>query len=316
MYIYWNIKLWNFNVSKELVVKDNALINASYNLDTTEQRLILLAIVQARELSRGIDAHTILEVHAQHYMKQFNVDRHAAYEALKNAANSLFERKFSYKGIHEATQKEKVIKSRWVSKIAYVDTAGILELVFAPDVIPLITQLERSFTSYELKQISSLSSKYAIRLYELLIQWRSVGKTPLFPIDDFRFKLGLNSDEYQIMGNFKKKVLDLALTQINEKTDIVATYEQHKSGRTITGFSFSFSSKNKKLNEKLSLKKLSEKQINLFANKLAHYDVFASQKAEAGETYRDLEKRLLVELEDPEILGRYADTLKDLGLEF
>lgn len=67
-------------------------------------------------------------------MKQFNVDRHAAYEALKNAANSLFERKFSYKGIHEATQKEKIVKSRWVSRIAYVDSAGILELVL-PDII-------------------------------------------------------------------------------------------------------------------------------------------------------------------------------------
>lgn len=34
---------------RELVVKDNALINASYNLDLVEQRLILLAIVEARE---------------------------------------------------------------------------------------------------------------------------------------------------------------------------------------------------------------------------------------------------------------------------
>ena len=42
----------------ELVVKDNALINASYNLDTVEQRLILLAILQARETKTGIDANT------------------------------------------------------------------------------------------------------------------------------------------------------------------------------------------------------------------------------------------------------------------
>jgi hypothetical protein len=39
---------------KELVVKDNALINASYNLDLVEQRLILLAIVEARESGRGL----------------------------------------------------------------------------------------------------------------------------------------------------------------------------------------------------------------------------------------------------------------------
>ena len=41
----------------ELVVKDNALINASYNLDLTEQRLILLAIVEARESGKGINAN-------------------------------------------------------------------------------------------------------------------------------------------------------------------------------------------------------------------------------------------------------------------
>ena len=36
----------------ELVVKDNALINASYNLDLTEQQLILLAIVEANKGNR------------------------------------------------------------------------------------------------------------------------------------------------------------------------------------------------------------------------------------------------------------------------
>ena len=303
-------------MKNELVVKDNALINASYNLDTTEQRLILLAIVQARELSKNVDANSTLEVHAHHYMKQFNVDKHAAYEGLKNAASNLFERKFSYKGIHEGTQREKIVKSRWVSKIAYVDSAGIVELTFAPDVIPLITQLEKSFTAYELKQISSLTSKYAIRLYELLIQWRSVGKTPMFALDDFRFKLGLAEGDYIKMANFKARVLDTALNQINELTDIIASYEQHKNGRVISGFSFTFTTKQQpKEVTYTKAKKLTDKQIQFFAHKLAHYDPFASQKAAVGESYADLEKRLLIELQDVETVGKYAGVLKELGLE-
>jgi len=302
-------------VKNELVVKDNALINASYNLDTTEQRLILLAIVQARELSKDVDANSTLEVHAHHYMKQFNVDKHAAYEGLKNAASNLFERKFSYKGIHEGTQQEKIVKSRWVSKIAYVDSAGIVELTFAPDVIPLITQLEKSFTAYELKQISSLTSKYAIRLYELLIQWRSVGKTPMFDIDDFRFKLGLAEGDYTKMANFKVRVLDAALNQINELTDIIASYEQHKNGRVISGFSFTFTTKHQPKEITHKAKKLTEKQIQFFANKLAHHNPFASQKAARGESYADLEKRLVTELQDPEVVRKYADFLKELGLD-
>ena len=50
---------------KDLVVKDNALINASYALDLVEQRLILLAIVEARESGRGISATGPLHVHAE-----------------------------------------------------------------------------------------------------------------------------------------------------------------------------------------------------------------------------------------------------------
>ena len=41
-------------MKNELVVKDNVLINASYNLEVTEQRLILLAIINARETGNGI----------------------------------------------------------------------------------------------------------------------------------------------------------------------------------------------------------------------------------------------------------------------
>jgi plasmid replication initiation protein len=67
----------------ELVVKDNALINASYNLDLVEQRLILLAIIEARESGKGINANDPLTVHAESYINQFNVHRNGAYKALK-----------------------------------------------------------------------------------------------------------------------------------------------------------------------------------------------------------------------------------------
>ena len=51
-------------MKNELVVKDNALMNASYNLEVTEQRLMLLAIIQARKTGKGITADSKLEIHA------------------------------------------------------------------------------------------------------------------------------------------------------------------------------------------------------------------------------------------------------------
>ena len=70
----------------DLIVKDNALMNASYNLDLVEQRLILLAILEARESGKGINANDPLTVHAESYINQFGVARQTAYQALKMPA--------------------------------------------------------------------------------------------------------------------------------------------------------------------------------------------------------------------------------------
>ena len=307
-------------MKNDLVVKDNVLINASYNLDVAEQRLILLSIVRARETGQGITAESKLEVHASDYMDHFKVDKSAAYEALKGAVDNLFNRYFSYKE-QRNDGTEFVVKSRWVSRVAYASNAAILELTFAPDVVPLITRLEQQFTSYQIKQVGQLTSKYAIRLYELLIMWRSVGKC-LFSIDDFRFKLGIADNEYQSMSNFKSRVLEPAIKQINEFTDIKAEYLQHKSGRTITGFEFKFKLKNQPPKEKKISKDqntidmftgMTPKQILLFAKKLAHDDQFGGRVGEVGESREDLERRLIDLLVDPKNLVKWADDLKRLG---
>ena len=104
--------------------------------------------------------------------------------------------------------------ARWVSRIKYIDDSATLEITFAPDVVPLITRLEQHFTSYQLKQVSQLTSKYAIRLYEFLIAWREVGKVPQIEISDFRNRLGLLESEYTAMSDFKSVCLNHQLNKL------------------------------------------------------------------------------------------------------
>jgi len=299
---------------KEIIVKDNALINASYNLDLVEQRLILLAIIEARETGKGINANDALEVHASSYINHFNVEKHTAYTVLKQAADDLFERRFSYQFTNTNGNNE-YVKSRWVSEIRYVENEALIKLIFAPSVVPLITRLEQHFTSYELKQVRQLSSRYAIRLYELLIAWRSTGKTPIFELTEFRNQLGIADDEYKRMELFKRRVLEVAISQVNDFTDIVVKYEQHKKGRTISGFSFDF--KQKQERKKIDIKKsvLSDKQLDLFANKLAYDSAFSSQFSEPGESYDNFAKRIKEQLKDPVNLDKYLEYLDSLGLK-
>lgn len=304
-----------------LVVKDNALINASYNLELTEQRLVMLAIINARELGQGITADSKLEIHASDYAKLFNVSPDASYKALKEAVNNLFNRQFSYTAEYKKTGKVGIVRSRWVSRIFYVDDLALLEITFAPDVVPLITRLEEHFTKYEAKQVAHLTSKYATRLYELLIAWREVGKTPTLELQKLRKNLGVEDDEYQRMHHFKSRVLDSAINQINEHTDIKATYEQHKQGRTITGFSFKFKQKQQ---QKVETKrdpntpdffvKMTDAQRHLFANKMSEMPEMGKY-SQGTESYQQFAIRIADMLLDPEKFRELYPCLEKAGFK-
>ena len=303
---------------RELVVKDNALINASYNLDLVEQRLILLAIVEARESGKGINANDPLEVHAEGYINQFGVHRNTAYQALKDACNDLFARQFSYQKINERGNIENY-RSRWVSEIGYVDNEAVVKLIFAPAIVPLITRLEEHFTKYELQQVSNLSSAYAVRLYELLIAWRSTGSTPIIELSDFRQRIGVLDTEYKRMERFKTSVLELAIKQINEHTDITVKYEQHKRGRSISGFSFTFKQK-KKDNPSIErdpntldlFSKMTDAQRHMFANKLSELPEMG-RYSQGTESYPQFAVRIAEMLKDSEKLKEFAPMLEKVG---
>ena len=55
------------------------------------------------------------------------------------------------------------------------------------------------------------------------------GKTPV-ELGEFRKRIGVLDTEYIRTDNLKMRVIELALKQINDHTDITATYEQHKKG--------------------------------------------------------------------------------------
>ena len=303
---------------RELVVKDNALINASYNLDLVEQRLILLAIVEARESGKGINANDPLTVHAESYINQFGVHRNTAYQALKDACNDLFARQFSYQKINERGNIENY-RSRWVSEIGYVDNEAVVKLIFAPAIVPLITRLEEHFTKYELQQVSNLSSAYAVRLYELLIAWRSTGSTPIIELSDFRQRIGVLDTEYKRMERFKTSVLELAIKQINEHTDITVKYEQHKRGRSISGFSFNFKQKKKDSpsierdpNTLDLYSKMTDAQRHMFANKLSELPEMG-RYSQGTESYPQFAVRIAEMLQDSEKIKELSPYLKKVG---
>lgn len=228
----------------DLVVKTNRLNTATQNLSLSEIRLMQLAIVDARETGKGLSTDKPLTISASRYAEAFNVTRQTAYEAILKAEKTLFDRRFSF-----LDTDNRMVKSRWVQRVKYLDDEASIEVILTFDVVNEVTRIdgyEQFFTQYLLEQTATLKSAYSVRLYELLVQWKTARKTPVFDIEVFREQLGVNPTDYERVYDFKKNVLDVAVKEINKKTDIHTSYDQVKRGRKIIGFKFVIKEKPKK----------------------------------------------------------------------
>lgn len=230
---------------KNEVVKTHRLNTAIQKLSLAEIRLMQLAIVDARETGKGIDTVTSLAIHASRYAEVFNVTRQTAYEVLIEAENSLFKRYFTFLDERDG----KPVKSHWVSQAKYLENEAIIEIMLTPAVVKEITRIDAKeaktlFTRFALEQVAPMNSVYSVRLYELLNQWKQAKKVS-FELGVFRGQLGVEVNEYKAMSDFKKRVLNLAVNEINEKSDLKVSYEQVKKGVAIVGFKFKVLTKDK-----------------------------------------------------------------------
>ena len=308
-------------MKKDLVVKTNRLNQAFQVLSLAEFHIVQLAIVDARDTGTGLTTDIPLRIDALRYADVFGTTRQNAYMRMKEAEETLFNRRFSF-----FDEDGKLVKSRWISQVKYLDNEGAIEIVFTPAVVQGISRIngvKEFFTQYLLSQTAQLKSVYSSRLYELLIQWRSTEKTPIINLEDFRAQLGIEENQYKLMSDFKKRVLDLAINDINEKTDIKVTYQQHKKGRSISGFSFNFKQKKlaaKSLENKRDLdtidlfSKMTDKQCHLFANKLSELPEM-SKYSQGTESYQQFAIRIAEMLQDSEKFKELIPLLKKVGFQ-
>lgn len=302
------------NMSDE-VVKTNRLNTALQNLSLIEIRLVQLAIVDARETQTGITADKPLRIAAKRYADMFDVDMNTAYDVLLSAESTLFERRFSF-----ISERGNPVKSRWISQVEYIKGEGAIEITLTPEVVKEITRIDGAktpFTKYLIEQIASLNSVYSVRLYELLIQHRTNKDDPVFELEIFRGQLGLGVNNYKRLCDFKRRVLDHAVNEVNEKTDLNISYMPIKKGRTVIGYKFKVDEKPKaKANKQLAqFKELSAKTIDFFSVKLANDHEFGSKYAGVGEPTDKFAIRIKNELKDVKNQQKWLSDLMRVGFE-
>ena len=220
-------------MNKELeVYKSNALMDASYRLTPSEQGIILSCISQIRKDEEVTD-QTLYKVSVSNYIALTGADPNSAYRDIKNAALRLRGRMVKIynlpNGGGKVKNKRQVLITGWVQSIIYSDDGGEVSLRFSHDMLPYLTNLSRCFTKYRLKDVAKMSSSYGIRLYELLKQWGSIGEKEI-SIEELK-KAYQIEEKYKAIKDFKKYVLEPAVSDINAHSDLSVTWEQRKTGR-------------------------------------------------------------------------------------
>lgn len=95
----------------------------------------------------------------------------------------------------------------------------------------------RLYAKLDLFLMKSLESKHTIALYELLKDYQNLGKL-LISIEWFRKIMAIKDSQYTSITMMKRKVLDVAVSEINQKTDLIVDYTIVKESRAISWINF------------------------------------------------------------------------------
>ena len=296
-------------MDKNQVVKSNQVIEASYQLSAVEQRIVLAAISRIPK-NQPITDDELYPVSVNE-LQLLGVHEKTAYRDLKEGINRLYERSI------KLSVDDKSIKMRWVQEVQFLDSQSVIGIRFSKPILPFISNLSREFTKYALSDIAGINSGYGIRIYELLVQYRQIGKREI-SVDNLRTMLELGK-KYPLFADFKKRVIDTAVDQINEYSPLRVTYEQKKTGRKVTHITFSFKEKTKSIGQESTdipkeFYKLTDAQINMFGNQLSRLHELSHLACE-GESYEILASKIKEKLRDPKRQKQFLPYLRNLGFK-
>lgn len=214
----------------------NTLVRASHGLNLVEKRIIMACIstMDSMRVSRRDQYdQALVRLDAKDYGGEFGIGRNNAYNELKAASESLFER---YVVMRSETPKGmRVHKFRWVSGVVYLEGEGIIEINFTREVMPYLTFLRGKYTTYQLKAASALRSVYSWRLLELFKSWETT-KELYITMEDFRHTMEI--PESYLYKDVRVKCIEVAVKELQEKNNMVITWTPIKKSRAVASLRF------------------------------------------------------------------------------
>lgn len=229
--IFNSVKKKKIEEKNELIVQHNNLIEARYRLSLQEKRVVIWLTSQVQKTDGDFNEH-VLSI--KEFAELTGVRGDRLYSELQAITRRLMQKIISIYPIGE----NRLIQVAWLGSADYKFDKGTVSLSFHPHLQPFMLNLKNHFTALNLSDLMGLQSIYSVRIFELMKQYETIGKREI-SLKDLREYCGITNDKYKKFSDFKKRIIEAAKNEINEKTDIFIDYEESKSARKVTSLSFS-----------------------------------------------------------------------------
>lgn len=216
------------NSRNYLVVKSNDLIQRTrFNLSTQEQKIILYLISKIKPEDTDFQYYTF---DIKDLCRICGIEYNGKnYQNFKESIRTLRDKSFWVE------TEEKIMLLSWLQEVEINKQETTVSLRLDDRLKPYLLSIGENFTKYQLEHTLLLKSKYSIRLYEFFICRAFRG---YFEIGLDELKQALDITGYEVYKDFRVNVIDKALQEINQFTDLNISFSPIRTNRTITGLHF------------------------------------------------------------------------------
>lgn len=189
-------------------------------------------------------------------------------EALKEALRGLTDIKIEWNILDQEGREAEWGRSSMLAGVTILSGRGVCRYSYYKDLREKLYN-PAVYARINLSVQRDFRSSYALALYENCVRFRKTGSTGWIELDTWRDLLGVREGTYPAFKEFRRRVLNPAIKEVNEHSDIMVTLEpprRHK--RRIVALKFAI-----KNNPQLSLG-LENK------SRLARYEVVHEEKEE------------------------------------
>lgn len=170
---------------------------------------------------------------------------------------------------------------------------GVIEARFNWEMKPLLLDLRRCFTQYNLMEYLTLPSIYSQRLFEILKSWANAPEV-ILSVEELHRLLDTPPSFRADFKAFRVRVIEKAHKDIQEKTSLRFEWEPMKAGRSVVAIRFLFAPGRKAIAEAETKKAQEEKRRRLQNQRVIK--ALECAKAKGGECETQDNKRLVCKM--------------------